>query len=137
MKRLKGFFLCGSVTLLAGCAGLSHHSDVYEEGYRRGVQEQIHQVAAEFQGGNFPYYHWTSPMVQDVRVPAHLSNGMMIPEHNELVIIKPGEWAMSPSYPIQNQQRKSYDNEIVPRGSDVSNITAMPPSVGRTPAADE
>lgn len=117
--------------LLIGCSTLSSpNKNIYEQGYRQGVQEQVKQIAAQFQGGEFPYYHWTAPIVQEVKIPAHIVNGVMIPEHNELVIIKPGEWAISPSYPIQAQERNNYDNQISYMDMDVSNITALPKGMG-------
>ena len=112
--------------LLLGCTAISNKK-VYEEGYRQGVQEQVKEIAASFQGGNFPYYHWAAPIVQEVRVPAHVANGVMIPEHNELVIIKPGEWALSNAYPIQTQEN-SNDSKI--SYMDISNLTPLPQGVG-------
>ncbi len=119
--------------LLAGCLTAPNtNKNIYEQGYRQGVQEQIRKVASEFQGGDFPYYHWTAPIVQEVRVPAHLTNGVMIPEHNELVIIKPGQWAISSGYPIQTQEGHNYDKQIFYMDMDVSNITALPQGMGHT-----
>ena len=135
MDLHKFFVLSMSIVFLMGCSTVSgKQKDVYQQGYRQGVQEQIQQVASQFQGGNFPYYHWVAPIVQEVRIPAHLANGVMIPEHNELVIIKPGQWSVSPAYPIQTQERNNYDNQISGHNMDVSNITALPKSVGN---ADE
>lgn len=118
------------MVLLTGCSTTpSHKKDMYEQGFRQGVQEQVRQIAAQFQGGKFPYYHWVAPIVQEVRVPAHLNYGVMIPEHNELVIIKPGEWTMSEGYPIQTQESHN-DNTISYMHMDVSNLTPLPKSVG-------
>ena len=132
------FLFCAGLVLLTGCSTLlNNHKNVYEQGYRQGVQEQIKQVAAQFQGGKFPYYHWTAPIVQDVRIPAHLANGMMIPEHNELVIIKPGQWTTRPAYPIQRQEKNNYENQISYLDLDVANITSLPKSVGPASQGDE
>jgi hypothetical protein len=91
---------------LSGCVIISgqRNKKVYEQGYRKGMQQEIKQAEGKFQGGNFPFYHWATPIVQEVKVPAHLSHGAMIPEHNELVIIKPGEWVISPAYPIESSE---------------------------------
>lgn len=121
------------LVLLVGCStASSHNKNMYEQGFRQGVQEQVRQIAAQFQGGEFPYYHWVTPIVQEVRVPAHLTNGVMIPDHNELVIIKPGEWTMSEGYPIQTQESHN-DNTISYMRMDVSNLTPLPKSVGEPP----
>lgn len=119
------FILVIFIGFEAGCSVAS--KEVYREGYQQGVHEQIKQIRGQFQGGNFPYFHWSSPIVQEVNIPAHLSNGVMIPAHDELVIIKPGEWSKNPSYPIKSQQRNKDDNQTI--YMDVSNITALP-SVG-------
>ena len=105
MDFLKCLVLGIGIMFLTGCIIIPGYRNkkVYDQGYQQGMQRQIKQIEGEFQGGDFPYYHWAAPIVQEVRVPAHLANGVMIPEHNELVIIKPGEWVISPAYPIQNQ----------------------------------
>ncbi len=125
--------------LLTGCSTFSNqqNKEVYQEGYRKGVSEQIKDIAAEFQGGNFPYYHWTAPIVQEVRVPAHLTNGVMIPEHNELVIIEPGQWSLDPAYPIKTQENSNGENQVSYMGMDVANITALPRSSSSTLKDDE
>ncbi|MBI4309623.1 MAG: hypothetical protein HY591_04760 [Candidatus Omnitrophica bacterium] len=109
---------------LAGCAHVStSQKQVYARGYRDGVKEQVRAIAGQFQGGNFPYYHWTSPIVQEVRVPGHIANGVFIPEHKEPVIIKPGEWAESPAYPIQSKE-ESYEHTM--QDMAVIDITHLP-----------
>lgn len=128
-----------SLMFLSGCSGMwvSHSKDMYKKGYQEGVHEQVKQVAGEFQGGNFPYYHWVAPIVQEVRVPAHLSNSAMIPEHTELVIIQPGQWTMNQGYPIESQKRKNYENQASNSINDNSNITALPMRVGYTKGSNE
>jgi hypothetical protein len=119
--------------LFSGCASIAGGTakDIYKQGYQQGVREQVKQVASEFQGGNFPYYHWVAPIVQEVRVPAHVSHSAMIPEHNELVIIQPGQWTMNQAYPIESQQRKNDDNQITNKPNNNSDITALPLGGGR------
>ncbi len=117
--------------VLAGCTSVSSgQKRVYEQGYRTGVKEQMRTVAGKFKDGDFPYYHWASPIVQEVHVPGHVANSIFIPEHTELVIIKPGEWARNPVYPIQSQEEIHESTEqIVDR--DVSDITCLPQRSGR------
>ena len=116
--------ICVVPLFFDGCATASNESKVlYEQGYRRGVKEQMQLIAAKFQGGEFPYYHWAAPMVQDVRVPAHIEQGVFIPEHQELVIIKPGEWLKNQAYPIATQENQSHEQNI---NTDVADITFMP-----------
>ena len=125
------------IFLCCGCSTITpEQKSMYEQGYRSGVQEQMRQIAASFQGGNFPYYHWTQPMVQDVAVPAHVSNGVFIPEHKEMVIIQPGEWAASPSYPINTQPKENYADHIQSMDMAVFDITHLPGGMGQPAAAD-
>ncbi len=98
------------VLFFMGCAhGANQSREVYAHGYQDGVREQVRDIVAQFQGGRFPYYQWAKPMVQEVRVPAHIDQGVFIPEHNELVIIKPGQWATSQGQPIASQVKESYE----------------------------
>lgn len=113
-------YLVLACLFLASCA--STPKSQYEKGYRQSVQQEVKQVVAQFHGGNFPFYHWSSPIVQEVLVPARLSNGVMIPEHKQLVIIKPGEWIHSGAYPIKSQEGKGYDNQISYMDMDVADI---------------
>ena len=62
----------------------------YDEGFRAGKEI----IAAEFRTRselNQPYV-WKPPMINEVDMPARVVNGVMIPAHRELVIVKPGNW---------------------------------------------
>jgi hypothetical protein len=62
----------------------------YDEGFRAGKEI----IAAEFRTRselNQPYV-WKPSMISEVDLPARVVNGMMIPAHRELVIMKPGYW---------------------------------------------
>ena len=75
-------------------------------------------------------------MVQDVRVPAHVANGVFIPEHKEMAIIQPGEWAAGPSYPINTQPKENYADHVQDMDMAVPDITHLPGGGGRPAAAD-
>jgi hypothetical protein len=62
----------------------------YDEGFRAGKEI----IAAEFRTRtelNQPHV-WKPPMISEVDMPARVVNGVMIPAHRELVIVKPGAW---------------------------------------------
>jgi hypothetical protein len=62
----------------------------YDEGFRAGKEI----IAVEFRTRselNQPYV-WKPPMISEVDMPARVVNGVMIPAHSELVIVKPGYW---------------------------------------------
>ncbi len=74
-------------TQQASCDDLTK---AYNEGFR--VGKEI--MAAEFRTRtelNQPYV-WKPPMISEVDLPARVVNGVMIPAHRELVIVKPGYW---------------------------------------------
>jgi len=67
----------------------------YDEGFRAGKEI----IAAEFRicsELNQPYI-WQPPMISEVDMPARIVNGMMIPAHRELVIVRPGYWVRTES----------------------------------------
>jgi len=67
----------------------------YDEGFRAGKEI----IATEFQTRselNQPYV-WQPPMISEVDMPARVINGMMIPAHRELVIVRPGYWERTES----------------------------------------
>ena len=67
----------------------------YDEGFRAGKEI----IAAEFRTRselNQPYV-WQPPMISEVDMPARIVNGMMIPAHRELVIVRPGYWVRTES----------------------------------------
>ena len=62
----------------------------YDEGFRAGKEI----IAAEFRTRselNQPYV-WKPPMISEVDMPARVVNGVMMPAHRELVIVRPGYW---------------------------------------------
>jgi hypothetical protein len=74
-------------TQQASCDDLTK---AYNEGFRAGKEI----VAAEFRTRtelNQPYV-WKPPMISEVDMPARVVNGVMIPAHRELVIVRPGQW---------------------------------------------
>ncbi|MBF0618736.1 MAG: hypothetical protein HQL19_01055 [Candidatus Omnitrophica bacterium] len=104
-----GFVRLLIMTMLAGGLGGCVSSGVplstvaYDEGYRQGVKENLGKMAEGMNGNGFPYLSggsWAAPLVQDVRIPAHVQGGIMYPEHNELVIITPGEWKRAGGFPL-------------------------------------
>lgn len=72
----------------------------YDEGFRAGKEI----IAAEFWTRselNQPYV-WKPPMISEVDMPARVVNGVMIPAHRELVIVRPGHWVRTESI-LQNK----------------------------------
>jgi len=106
MDYIKKFLAISFILFLAGCSTFGGKAKTFETGYREGVKENIQEFASNFYGNDFPYFYWQSPIVQNVRIPAHIENGVFIPEHNELVVINPGEWRKSSGYPINCPRNK-------------------------------
>ena len=133
------FFVIGC-GLFVGCASLKSapssdsKSSIYEEGYRKGVSQNINSIVEKLNGNDFPYLGgtWAEPITQEVRIPAHVQGGVFYPEHNELVIITPGEWKRNNPFPIKANQKdfsKSEDT-IDTVNAPVTDITAMPNQFG-------
>jgi len=100
MDYIKKFFVVSLILLLAGCSTFTRKDRAFEAGFREGVRENIQEFASNFYGNDFPYFYWQSPIVQNVQIPAHIENGMFIPEHNEPVVIDPAKWRKNEGYPI-------------------------------------
>ena len=100
MACIKRFLVIGFVLVLSGCSTFGRKDLTFESGYRMGVRENMQDFTQSFYGNDFPYFYWESPVVQTVKIPAHIENGLFIPEHNEPVVIDPGQWRKSASYPI-------------------------------------
>ena len=49
--------------------------------------------------------------MQNVQIPAHIENGVFIPEHSEPVVIDPGEWRNKPGYPINCPKKENKPNK--------------------------
>jgi len=76
--------------LRVGKASCDELKKAYDKGFR--VGKEI--IAAEFRTRselNQPYV-WKPPLISEVDMPARVVNGVMIPAHRELVIVRPGYW---------------------------------------------
>lgn len=131
MDYIKKIFLLGGLFLLGGCASF-RGLKTYEDGYRQGVKENIQDFTKNYYGNDFPYFNWAGPIVQSVRIPAHIENGMFIPEHNAPVLIQPGEWRSQYTYPISTQggenvnEKKSEKYAVEYSNIDLYDITVLP-----------
>jgi len=136
MGYIKKFLAIGFVLLLAGCSTFGKKDKVFEAGYRVGVKENMQDFAQSFYGNDFPYFYWESPVVQSVRIPSHIENGVFIPEHNEPVVIEPAEWRNKPNYPIScpkgkkesKQKEGGEDYALNYLNFSVRDITVLPES---------
>ena len=111
MAYIKKFLVISSIVFLSGCSTLCEKANVFEEGYRAGVKENMADFTKNFHGNDFPYFYWESPIVQDVHIPASIENGVFIPEHNEPVVITPSQWRKSFAYPISCPNGKTKSNK--------------------------
>lgn len=102
------------VLALSGCSALSLNTKTdkdLEAGYRLGAKENIHDFAQNYYGNDFPYFNWVSPVIQNVYIPAHIENGLFIPQHYEPVEIEPGQWRSKLTYPISSKNKQSGQRE--------------------------
>lgn len=78
--------------------------NAYDEGFKAGKEI----VAAEFRTRtelNQPYV-WKLPMISEVDIAARVVNGVMIPAHRELVIVRPGYWVRTENFLLDRQFRE-------------------------------
>lgn len=127
MGFVRTVMILGMAAGICGCvsSGAPKPTIAYDEGYQRGVKENLGKMAEGMNGNGFPYLggsNWASPLIQDVRIPAHVQGGIFYPDHNELVIITPGEWKRSGAFPLRE------DNAAVPPQVEIlaADITALP-----------
>ena len=115
-----------AVCLLCGCA--SSREPAAEITHQQGVKENNGKMAEGMNGNGFPYLggNWSTPLVQNVLIPAHVQGGVFYPEHNELVIITPGEWKKAGVFPLHSDVQPDSD------GAEAlsTNITALPGITG-------
>lgn len=146
MAYIKSFFVLLFVLALAGCCALgsaAKKAGDYEQGYRLGVRENIHDFAQNFCGNDFPYFYWQSPVVQNVRIPSHIENGMFVPEHNEPVVIESGEWRKKFGYPVTDLKNQAQETEggdhyaLKYFDFDARDITVFPQSFAGDGSGDE
>lgn len=62
---------------------------------------------------------WSSPLVAEVRIPAGIRGGVFYPEHDEMVIVKPGAW----TYAAQASAREVLAPEQGPSESQKTLVT--------------
>jgi hypothetical protein len=84
-------------TSFATCSYLRTHQascDELTKAYNEGLRAGKEIIAAEFRTRtelNQPYV-WNPPLISEVDMPARVVNGVMVPAHRELVIVRPGYW---------------------------------------------
>ena len=124
IRMTAGFVM---LVALSGCVstGGAVPSVAYDEGYQHGIKENIAKNVEGMNGNGFPYIggsNWAEPLIQDVRIPAHIQGGVFYPEHNELVIITPGEWKKAGGFPLRTDIRNEGERVEVLS----ADITALP-----------
>ncbi|MCL4492045.1 MAG: hypothetical protein M1510_09110 [Nitrospirae bacterium] len=78
-------FIVLVVIMFAGCSALGHGANVRDLGWPK-----------EAKTGNVEQrLLWSKPVIQIVKVPATIRNGLYIPEHTEYVIVRPGEYIIN------------------------------------------
>ncbi len=62
---------------------------------------------------------WSAPVVEEIRMPAGIQGGVYYPEHDEMVIVKPGAW----TGPAQVQSEAASIPELLPADTIKTRIT--------------
>jgi len=111
MGYIRSFLVICLGLLLTGCSTLGKKEETFQDGYRAGVRQNLGDFAQAFYGNDFPYFYWESPIVQTVKIPAHIESGVFIPEHNEPVVIEPAQWRDKLTYPISRPKNEEEEKQ--------------------------
>ena len=78
------------------------HQKAYDSKFRAGKEI----IATEFRTRSAlkQHYVWKPPMITEIDIPARVVNGVMIPAHRELGIMKPGQWVRTENL-VQTNER--------------------------------
>ena len=77
-----------------------------EEGYRKGYQVAKEELQHSVVNDQFRHRYWRPPVVQTVRVPGMVIAGTYIPEHEEQVVLRPGQYDQY--HELDNDKYPSY-----------------------------
>lgn len=73
-------------------------TELERQAYDQGVQQVLADMKGKMRARD--RFNWDKPIVEcGVEIPAHVSNGSLIPTHTECIQIAPGQWTEeSPTY---------------------------------------
>lgn len=124
---MKVMFILTCVLMLAGCA--FDRKTRGHDAYRLEVRNDLQQLNDQMRDVSAGLSRWHPPLVQEVVIPAHVSHGVLVPEHKEIVIIKHGEWMVERS---SSYQRKTDNESDIDRPSGrSSDLSILPQVMGR------
>ena len=144
--EFKKLFITFFLTItLTGCSAIHNRSSLknqspYEKGFRDGVSYNVEGIVEKLNGNDFPYAGtWSQPIVQEVRVPAHIREGVFYPESTQIVLIVPGEWKKNQAFPINSKQKENDKNEDTLQNINFNavDITTLPKRYTSSGSADK
>ncbi len=119
------------ILMFAGCATARFsEQSMNVKSYQHAVKQQVSQILEEGHYKVMPDYHWSAPLVQEISIPGHIDQGAFIPEHKELVMIKPGEWIKESEDFVIQQKEKYVPNSEDHDFNTVADITSVPNHLG-------
>jgi hypothetical protein len=123
MRHLFQWLILVGVCVLTGCASTRSGSravtptgsnldeqtapDPLTEAFRAGMEAGLHAYAEHYLDNDFPYYNWSTPLVQRTWMPPRMSGGMFYPGHMAEVLITPGAWKREYAAPISSYRGMS------------------------------
>jgi len=118
-----------SVSVLTGCATsrstsralASGASDAYEQSsadpiaaaFRAGMEAGLNAYAEHYLDNDFPYYNWSTPLVQRTWMPPRITGGVFYPGHMAEVLITPGAWKREYAAPISSRRGVSAQRQYL------------------------
>ena len=108
------------LSLLTSCASMHsasrfttrHASDPDEQtahdpvaaAFRAGMETGLSAYAEHYLDNDFPYYNWSTPLVQRTWIPPRITGGVFYPGHMAEVLITPGAWKREYAAPISSHR---------------------------------
>ena len=118
--RLLHWLILVGVCVLTGCASMRSASrvvtptasnpdeqtshDPIAVAFRAGMEAGLHAYAGHYLDNDFPYYNWSTPLMQRTWMPPRITGGVFYPGHMAEVLITPGAWKREYAAPIASHR---------------------------------
>lgn len=120
LRHLFQWLVLVGVCVLTGCASTRSGSrvvtstgsnldeqtapDPLAAAFRAGMEAGLNAYAEHYLDNDFPYYNWSTPLVQRTWMPPRITGGVFYPGHMAEVLITPGAWKREYAAPISSHR---------------------------------
>ncbi len=123
------WFVCIGVCIFTGCASTRSASrvappnapdadeqsprDPIAAAFRAGMEAGLNAYAEHYLDNDFPYYNWSTPLVQRTWMPPRITGGVFYPGHMAEVLITPGAWKREYAAPLSSRRGVSEQRQYL------------------------